>query len=144
MLGIALSLTVLVAVAYPGLVMISVDPEHARSRGISVTALYVILLLMIALGVVVLMRVAGLILVIALLTIPAYMAEQKSSSLLKMMLRATGWSLLFCVSGLVLAFHLGLTTGPAIVAIAAVAFFGQKMQSLLARMIYQSRQKRLV
>lgn len=51
-------------------------PQFAKLRGINVTLLYFALVLMVALGVVIIIRAVGLILVIALLTIPPYIAEK--------------------------------------------------------------------
>jgi len=123
MAGMALATVMLTALLFPGLAMLSADPEHARARGIPVTALYCALLLMVALGVVMLMRVAGLILIIALLTIPTWLAQRNARSLAGLMLQACLWNLLFCLAGLVLAWHGGVTTGPAIVAVAALGLF---------------------
>ena len=54
----------------------SFDAQFAKLRGINVTWLYFALVLIIALGVVIIIRAVGLILVIALLTIPPYIAEK--------------------------------------------------------------------
>ena len=68
-------------------------------------------------------RVVGLILVMALLTIPPYLAERYAASLVKMMVSATLWSMLFCLSGLAVAYHYNITSGAAIIACATVCFF---------------------
>jgi len=62
------------------------DEEFATVRGVHAERLYLILLCLIALTIVVLIRVVGIILVIALLTIPAAMSRQFTSNLKKMML----------------------------------------------------------
>ena len=66
----------LVAAFYKELLAMSFDETFARIRNVPVDALYYMLLGMIALTVVMLMRVVGLILVIALLTIPAAVSNQ--------------------------------------------------------------------
>ena len=60
---------------YKELVALSYDEEFAQISGVPVRGLYYLILVLIALCVVVLIRVVGLILVIALFTIPASIAE---------------------------------------------------------------------
>jgi zinc transport system permease protein len=67
---------------------VSFDEEFGTVVGVPVGVLYVLLLCMIALTVVVLIRVVGIILVIALLTIPAALARQITHDIGKMMMLA--------------------------------------------------------
>jgi zinc transport system permease protein len=108
---------------YRPLEALSYDRDYARTRGIPVGPLYFLLLALVALSVVLVISVVGLILVIALLSIPPYIAEKFSRSLWGMMIRATVLSLLFTVSGLLLAFRFNLTSGAAVIVVAAAAFF---------------------
>lgn len=57
------------------------DPEFARLRGVPVTLFYLLLLCLVALTVVILVQVAGLILLIAMLSLPAAIAGQWVRSL---------------------------------------------------------------
>ena len=100
----------------------SFDEEFARARGIPVALLYFLLLSMIAVSVVMIIQVVGLILVIALLTIPSYMAQRQSTSLGKMMFVATLWSIFFCFTGLYLAYSFDLTSGASIIAVGTTCF----------------------
>ena len=68
---------------YHDLVSLSYDEEFAQVRGVPVRVLYFLLMAMIALSVVMIIQVVGLILVIALLTIPPYIAEKHAGSLLE-------------------------------------------------------------
>ncbi|WP_187170619.1 metal ABC transporter permease [Salidesulfovibrio onnuriiensis] len=108
---------------YRGFLVMSFDEEFAQARGVPVTLLYFLLMGMIALSVVMIIRVVGLILVIALLTIPPYMAERWARSLGGMMVTSSLLSVLFCVSGLWISYYLDITSGAAIIAVAAVCFF---------------------
>jgi zinc transport system permease protein len=122
MLVLDVCLICLVLLFYKYFLAISFDQEFARARGIPVSVLYFTLLAMIAISVVMIIQVVGLILVIALLTIPSYMAQRQSASLGKMMLLATLWSLLFCVAGLWLAYVFNLTSGASIIALGTICF----------------------
>ncbi len=70
---------------YKQLLAISFDEEFARMRGINVEAFYLLLLCMTALTVVLLVTVVGLVLVIALLTLPVAIAGRFSRSLWQVM-----------------------------------------------------------
>lgn len=113
----------LVLVFYRGFLAMSFDEEFARSRGVPVDFLHCLLIVMVGLCVVMIIRVVGLILVIALLTIPPFIAEQRTRSLMKMMALSTILSAIFTVVGLLLSYRLDITSGAAIIAVAAVCFF---------------------
>jgi zinc transport system permease protein len=78
---------------------------------------------MIALTVVMIIRVVGLILVIALLTIPPFIAEKFTASLRAMMALSAVLSCLFTVTGLWLSYWWNLTSGATIIMVAAAGFF---------------------
>lgn len=108
---------------YQDLLAMSYDEEFARLRNVPVKPLYFLLVCMIALSVVVIIRVVGLILIIALLTIPPYIAEKYARSLRMMMVFSVLLSCLFASSGLLLSYFLNVTSGAAIIMVAAAGFF---------------------
>jgi len=112
-----------VGLTYDELVAMSYDEEFARIRGLPVTFLYIMLMVMITFSVVMVIRVVGLILVIALLSIPPYISERFSRSMFQMMLGSVVLSLVFTLLGLWLSFALNLTSGATIILVAAAAFF---------------------
>jgi zinc transport system permease protein len=67
-------------------------------------------------------RVVGLILVIALLTIPPYIVEKYSKSLFKMMVFSCFLSAAFTMIGLWISFALNLTSGASIILVAGAGF----------------------
>ena len=123
MAGLDIVLLTLVAFFYRGFLAMSFDPEFAGLRGVPVRALHFLMLGMIAASVVMIIRVVGLILVIALLTIPPYLAEARSRSLGAMMAVGALYSALFCLVGLWLSYQFDLTSGASIIAVATVWFF---------------------
>jgi zinc transport system permease protein len=78
---------------------------------------------MIAVSVVLMIRVVGLILVIALLTIPPFIAERYARSLIGMMVISAVLSALFTTGGLWLSYAFNLTSGAAIILLAGIVFF---------------------
>jgi len=111
-----------VAWYYNDFLAMSYDDEFARLRNIPVTFLYCLLLGMIALTVVMIIRVVGLILVIALLTIPPFIAEKFTGSLRGMMLLSSALSCAFTLTGLWLSYLWNLTAGATIILVAAAGF----------------------
>jgi len=123
MAGLALLVFILVIAFYRGFLVMSFDEEFARSRGVPVNFLYFLLITMVGLSVVMIIRVVGLILVIALLTIPPFIAERRSRSLDIMMIVSTLLSAGFTVVGLFLSYITDITSGASIIAVASVCFF---------------------
>jgi len=80
---------------YRDILAVSYDSEYASLRGINVRFFYTLILVLSALTVVVAIKVVGLILVIALLTIPVYIAEKLSNTLYMMMILSGLFSSIF-------------------------------------------------
>jgi zinc transport system permease protein len=115
MLALDAAIVVIVIALYKELLTVSFDEEFGTVTGVPVEALYLLLLCMIALTVVVLIRVVGIILVIALLTIPAALARQFTHDLKKMMPLAIIFGALFSFGGLWLSYELDLASGATII-----------------------------
>lgn len=108
---------------YSDILAFSYDEEFARIRGVAVARLYILIVCLLALTVVLTIRVVGLIMVIALLTIPPFIAEKYTSGLSAMMVMASLLGMLFTSSGLIAAFYLDLTAGACIILAAGTGYF---------------------
>jgi zinc transport system permease protein len=102
--------------------MVCFDENQARLQGLPVNALYLLLLVLIAITVVVLVEVVGIILVMAMLTIPPAIANIFTSRLSTMMWLAVGFSSLFCFSGTTVSFYLDWPVGATIALIAGLCY----------------------
>lgn len=102
---------------------VAFDEEFARAIGLDTEKIYILLLLLIAMTVVVMIRAVGIILVIALLTIPPTIARQYTSSLWHMMLFSVLLGVVFTVGGLWVSFQFNLPSGATMVLFAAAGFF---------------------
>jgi zinc transport system permease protein len=122
MLGTGIATAGIVTFFYNDYLAMSYDEEFAQIRGIHVKPLYFLMIVMLAVGIVMVIQVVGLILVIALLTIPPYIAEKYSRSLVKMMLLSILLSALFTMTGLWLSYALDLTSGATIILVAGIGF----------------------
>ncbi|HHH38859.1 MAG TPA: metal ABC transporter permease [Sedimenticola sp.] len=98
------------------------DEQFALVRGVRVRLVYLFLLCLVALTVVLLVRVVGLILVIALLTLPAAIAGQLVGTVRRMMVVATVLGAVFTTSGLALAYGPDLPAGAVIVLLAGLTY----------------------
>jgi zinc transport system permease protein len=120
---------------YKELLAISFDETFARIENVPVDTIYLVLLCMIALTVVMMMRVVGLIMVIAMLTIPAAISGQFVKDMKKMMVVSSVLGILFTTSGLWLSYTLNLTSGASIILVSGAAY----MLSLLGKSIARRR-----
>lgn len=98
------------------------DEELARLRGIPVAFFYLLLLVLVAVTVVLLVQVVGLILVLALLTLPAAVAGHYVYSLGAMMLLATVIGSVLSTLGLAFSYGLDLPVGPTIILLAGCLY----------------------
>jgi zinc transport system permease protein len=122
MLAVGVMIISVVAYFYHDYLAISYDEEFAQIRGVPVKALYFLLIGMLAVSIVLIIQVVGLILVIALFTIPPYIAEKYSKSLYVMMVFSSLLSILFTVTGLWLSYAYNLTSGASIILVAGTGF----------------------
>jgi zinc transport system permease protein len=80
-------------------------------------------MILMALTVVMSIRSVGLILVIALFSIPPFVAEKFTTNLKQMMILSMFLAFGFCLGGLFFSYYLDLSTTPSIIMVAAVFFF---------------------
>ena len=102
---------VFVLALYKELLAISFDQEFGTAMGLPTERLYLMLLCLIALTVVLLMRFVGIILIIALLTIPTATARQHTHSLKKMMMLSILFGIASVIGGLRLSYEIDIHTG---------------------------------
>jgi len=111
-----------VVLLYRSLQAISFDETFSTVRNLPVAVLYLVILVMIGLTVVVAMRVVGLIMVIAMLTIPPATANLFLKDMKGMMLLSIGLGWLFSTIGLIVSFALNLQAGSVIILVASLSY----------------------
>lgn len=107
---------------YNNILAMSFDGTFAELRGVRVRLIYFALLVLTALAIVLLINVVGIILVIALLTLPAATAGCFTRHLWSMMVLSALLNCFFVVVGLLASFRFNLPSGPAIVVLAAAVY----------------------
>ena len=128
-----LLLLLIVLLFYRQFVAVAFDEEFARLRGVPVVFFYQLLLVLVAVTVVLMIQVVGLILVIALLTLPAAVAGHWTRSIAGMMLLATLLGSLITTSGLALSYAPDLPAGPTMILLAGAVYLGSLVVQRLVR-----------
>jgi len=105
---------------YKEILTVSYDREFARLRGINVKFFYTLILILSALCVVAAIKAVGLILVIALLTIPTYLAETFVNKLSSMMILSSILATIFTIIGLGISYSYDISSGASIIIVAVV------------------------
>lgn len=123
MAALGFFIILLIGYFFSDLLAMSYDEEFAQVRGVPVRALYFMLIGTVAITVVMVVQVVGLILVIALLTIPPYIAEKYTKSLLQMMMLSCLLGMIFILGGLWFSYTYDFTSGAAIILFAGIVFF---------------------
>jgi zinc transport system permease protein len=113
---------VAVLLFYKRFLAVCFDEEYSQLQGIGVVSTYLLLLCLIALTVVILIQVVGIILVIALLTLPAATARYYTHNLVQMMVLASILGTVFTTSGLIVSYQPNLPAGATIIVIAGMAY----------------------
>ncbi len=120
--GLDVLVVALVALFYKELLAVSFDETFATVQNVPVGGIYALLLGMIALTVVMLMRVVGLILVIAMLTIPPAISGRMVRRIVPMMALSALLGVVFTTVGLWLSYAWNLTSGASIILVAGAGY----------------------
>jgi len=133
MLGLDVLVVVLGGAFHNKLVAVCFDEEFAQLRGVPAKLYYLLLLCLTALTVVLLTKVVGIVMVIALLTLPAAVAGHFARRLWQMMALATVFCTAFAVAGLGLSYTLDLPCGPTIIVLAGAVYLVVTVGSRLVK-----------
>ena len=109
-----------ISLFYKQILAVSYDSEFASLRGISVKFFYTLILILAGLTVVAAIKVVGLILVIALLTIPTFIAERFANKLSSMMMISSFFAILFTLGGLSLSYLYDISSGASIIMVGVI------------------------
>ncbi len=116
-----LIILLLVYLMFNSFLVVIFDEEYAETRNIPITIVNIILYSLIALTIIATIRVVGIVLMIAILTIPAATAQLFYKTVKKIMVVSILITLLASFLGLFLSYYLNFASGPIIVLI--IAFF---------------------
>ncbi|MCX8042688.1 MAG: metal ABC transporter permease [Desulfobacterota bacterium] len=124
------------AMLYNEFLAICFDEEFAQVRGIQVAVYYLVLLCMTAITVVLLATMVGVLMVIALLTLPVAIAGVFARTLKAVMLLSVVLCSLFTTAGIGLSYTTDLPAGATIIVIAGAAYIATiAIRALLCRSV---------
>ena len=124
-LAVALTVTVVLwLVCFNGFFAVSVSPALARSKGFATGLLDNLFVTLVAVVVMLAIRWVGLLLINAMLILPAASARNVARSMRSYHLLSVVFGLFSGVVGLALSYYQGIATGPAIILVLAAVFFG--------------------
>jgi zinc transport system permease protein len=115
----------------------SFDQEFTLVRGAPVAVYYMILLILTAIAIVLLATMVGLVMVIALLTLPPAVAGMLSRKLWQMMILSCVITMFFTSGGLAVSYIHDLPSGSTIIMFAGVSY----ILAVLGRFLYDSLRK---
>jgi zinc transport system permease protein len=123
--SIILSLVVFATVFlfYRQLIAITFDEEFTIVRRLGRNFFFILLLILVSIAVVTLIKITGMILVIALMTLPSATAMLFVDKMSKVMLWSVIQSLIYCFTGLVAGYLLNLPIGATIIVICSLSYF---------------------
>ncbi len=116
-------LLTITAIFYRQIVAVCFDEEFARTRGLSVEFYYLLVLCMTALTVVLMVSAVGIIMVIAMLTLPVAVGCKFFNRVSKIMLSAIILGIAFNVFGLMASYEPNLPSGAVTIIIAGLTYF---------------------
>jgi zinc transport system permease protein len=120
--GIAVLVLLAVALLFKELLFVAFDEEVARANGLPVTPLYFLLLSCLALAVVAAIRVVGIVLVEALLVIPASIGYQLARGYRGMLCVSAGSAVGAAITGLFVSYFFNVAAGATIVLVLTLLF----------------------
>ena len=120
--GLDVVVLVVVAVFYNQFAALVFDREFAMARGLRVGFYSMLMLCLAALTVVLMLGTVGIVMVVALLTLPAAIASLFCRSLKSMMVVSAVLCMAFTTAGLGFSYSSDLPTGPSIIMIAGFVY----------------------
>ena len=123
MLFIDLLLLIFITIFYNQILLLSYDKEFSQVQGLNVTFLHTLFFVLTALTIVMSVRAIGIILIIALFTIPPFIAEKWTNSLKNMIFLSGFLTLIFMIGGIIISFYCNISATATIILLSSLTFF---------------------
>lgn len=121
-LGVGITI-LLILINWSSLLLVTIDEDLARAEGINPIYINLLLTIVLTIVVAVSLQIIGLLLITAMLIIPAATSRRLANSPGQMALIATLVGVFSVISGIFLSIELDAPSGPSIVVISAILFF---------------------
>ena len=120
--GVTLAAGAVVFAFYRKLLFTTFDPEVADVSGVNTARMDALLMLLLSVSILATMKVLGVVLIAAILVIPPVVARMLTNSFARMLLLSTLVGALCGFVGMILSFHLDVSSGATIVLVGAAVF----------------------
>ncbi|MCA1926788.1 MAG: metal ABC transporter permease [Calditerrivibrio sp.] len=111
-----------IIIFYNRILILSFDKEYAMVMGYNVRLLNYVIYVLISVSIVILIRMTGIIMIMAMLTIPQNIAIKRSKSLFSMMVISSILVIFFSLLGFFFAYKFDLSTGATIIIFSALIY----------------------
>jgi len=122
MVGIDILILAVVILFYKEFLSMCFDEEFTKVVGVSADKIYLLLLCLLALTTVVMIKVVGIILIIAMLSIPASISRKFSHNMKTMMIYSSVIGSVLSLAGLALSYYCDLPSGATIILVMSVVY----------------------
>ncbi|MFB6343411.1 metal ABC transporter permease [Saccharicrinis sp. FJH62] len=122
MAGLVIATTLFFVLYYNTILITSFDEDFARVKHIPVNLINSILIILTAATVVITIRVVGIILILALLSIPQETANLFTRNFKKIIIGSIIIGIIATLSGLVISYYFDLITGPVIISVLIIFY----------------------
>jgi zinc transport system permease protein len=122
MLILDICIIIIVIILFKEMQATSFDEEFSEIGGVPTKAIHLLFLCLVALSVIVLIRAVGIILIMALLTLPTLIAKQFTQNLKKLIVSSIVVAALLTICGLWISYWLDLASGATIVLVLIITF----------------------
>lgn len=131
MLALALVVSLVFVFLYRPILYVAFDEQFARTRGIPVMFINYLLIVLVALTIVLSIRTAGIILVLAVLTIPQNISNLYTNRLSQIMIWSVVLGFTASILGLVLSYYLEIPSGATIIFTLVVMYLVARLVKVL-------------
>ena len=122
MVGIDILILAVVILFYKEFLSMCFDEEFTKVVGVSADKIYLLLLCLLALTTVAMIKVVGIILIIAMLSIPASISRKFSHNMKTMMVYSSVIGAVLSLVGLLLSYYFDLPSGATIILVMSVVY----------------------
>lgn len=127
MLALAIAVSIFFILLYKPILYVSFDEQFARIRGIPVMLLNYLLIILVALTIVLSIRIAGIILVLSVLTIPQNISNLFTNRFSHIMIGSIVLGFFASVLGLVISYYLDIPSGATIIFTLVVLYLAARI-----------------
>ena len=131
-IGVLIAITLILS-NWSSLLLVTLDEDLAKSEGINPLYINILLTTIMTIVVALSLQIIGLLLITAMLIIPAATARRLVNSPEGMVIVATLIGIFSVVFGIYLSVEMDLPSGPSIVVVSSILFFVSHMFGLIAK-----------